>query len=158
AVLAVEVARAVEVVAVAVDGAEAADEIHSKPQSFSMKSEKNFLTFVLAHLSQVILLLPLAATAVQTGKTFPSPETAVSALKQATSTENAQALREIFGPAATDIQNPDRVQATNEFDAFTTALNETNHLVHESATKYVLEVGTNSWPFPVPLVKKDGGW
>ena len=67
-------------------------------------------------------------------------------------------LRAIFGPAAADLQNPDRVQATNEFNAFTAALNATNRLVHESDTKCVLEVGTNSWPFPVPIVKKDGRW
>jgi hypothetical protein len=125
-----------------------------KRQPFScpvMKSPKNLLSVV------ILLGLPIASPA-DTGKTFPTPEAAVSALKQATSTENANALREIFGPAAADIQNPDRVQATNEFNAFTSALNETNRLVHESDTKYVLEVGTNAWPFPIPIAKKGGRW
>jgi hypothetical protein len=108
--------------------------------------------------SLVILLVPLLSGAADTGKTFPTPEAAVAALKQATSTENASALRAIFGPAVADIQNPDRVQATNDFNTFTTALSETNHLVPASKTTYILEVGTNDWPFPVPIVKKDGGW
>ena len=56
------------------------------------------------------------------------------------------------------MQNPDRVQATNEFNAFTAALNATNRLVHESDTSCVLEVGPNFWPFPVPIVRKDGRW
>ena len=30
--------------------------------------------------------------------------------------------------------------------------------MHESDAKCVLEVGTNSWPFPVPIVKKNGQW
>jgi hypothetical protein len=106
----------------------------------------------------VALGVPGAATAADTGKTFATPEEAVAALVQATSAHSAADLRAIFGPAAAELQNPDRVQATNEFHTFTTALNATNRLVHESPTKCVLEVGTNSWPFPVPIVKKDGRW
>ena len=74
------------------------------------------------------LILALALTglfsarAAETGKTFATPEEAVSALMQATSAESGSALRTIFGPAAAEIQNPDRVQATNEFNAFTAAL------------------------------------
>jgi hypothetical protein len=104
------------------------------------------------------LSLPLATSAADAGKAFATPEEAVSALVRATTAQSGEALRAIFGPEATDLQNPDRVQATNEFNAFTTALNATNRLVHESDTKYVLEVGTNFWPFPVPIVKKDGRW
>jgi hypothetical protein len=104
------------------------------------------------------LSVPVAGTAADTGKAFATPEEAVSALLRATGAEDGTALRTIFGPAAAELQNPDRVQATNEFKAFTAALNATNRLVHESDTKCVLEVGTNSWPFPVPIVKKDGRW
>jgi hypothetical protein len=110
------------------------------------------LLFVLA------LSAPASGRGADTGKTFATPEEAVSALEQATSSESGDALRAIFGPAAADIQNPDRVQATNEFNAFTAALNATNFLVHESDTKCVLLVGTNFWPFPVPIVKQDGRW
>jgi hypothetical protein len=111
-----------------------------------------------------ILLLALAlggvaaSRAADTGKTFATPEEAVSALVQATSAKSGKGLRTLFGPAAAEFQNPDRVQATNEFNAFTAALNTTNRLVHESETNCVLEVGTNFWPFPVPIVKKDGRW
>jgi hypothetical protein len=76
----------------------------------------------------------------------------------ATSAQSGADLRTIFGPAAADLQNPDRVQATNELITFTAALGATNRLVHESDTKCVLEVGTNFWPFPVPLVKQGGRW
>jgi hypothetical protein len=104
------------------------------------------------------LSLPVAASAADAGQAFATPEEAVSALVRATTAQSGDALRYIFGPAAADLHNPDRVQATNEFNAFTTALNATNRLVHESDTKCVLEVGTNCWPFPVPIVKKDGRW
>ena len=54
--------------------------------------------------------------------------------------------------------NPDRVQATNELETFSAALAETNHLVRVSDTRMVLELGNDLWPFPVPIVKKDGKW
>jgi hypothetical protein len=104
------------------------------------------------------LSLPMVTNAADAGNAFATPEEAVSALVRATTAQSGDALRAIFGPAAADLQNPDRVQATNEFNAFTTALNATNRLVRESDTKYVLEVGTSLWPFPVPIVKKDGRW
>jgi hypothetical protein len=104
------------------------------------------------------LIVPHLIRGAQIGQTFPTPEAAVDALVQATSTENGSALRAIFGPAAEDIQNPDRVQATNEFQTFTAALSAGKRLNRESDTEYVLEVGTNDWPFPVPIVKQDGHW
>jgi hypothetical protein len=117
------------------------------------------------HASVPTLLLALALTlhvpitcAADTGKTFATPEEAVSALVQATSAKSGAELKAIFGPGAADVQNPDRVQATNEFNNFTAALTETNRLVRESDTKCVLEVGKSFWPFPVPVVKKDGRW
>ena len=104
------------------------------------------------------LCMPLAISAADAGKTFATPEEAVSALVTATAAQSGEALRAIFGPVAAELQNPDRVQATNEFNTFTAALNATNLLVHESDTKCVLEVGPNFWPFPVPIVKQDGRW
>jgi hypothetical protein len=108
----------------------------------------------------VVLALgtPFVTNAAETGKAFATPEEAVAALVQATSAESGADLRAIFGPAAADLQNPDRVQATNEFNTFTAALNATNRLVHESDSKCVLEVGPNFWPFPVPIVKQGGRW
>ena len=54
--------------------------------------------------------------------------------------------------------NPDAVQAANEFAAFAAAFAETNRLVRESDTRRVLELGNDPWPFPVPIVRKDGHW
>jgi hypothetical protein len=109
-------------------------------------------------LAALFLGAPFVTNAAETGRTFATPEEAVAALVQATSAQSGTDLHAIFGPAAADLQNPDRVQATNEFNTFTAALNLTNRLVHESETKCVLEVGANFWPFPVPIVKQGGRW
>ena len=102
--------------------------------------------------------VPLATSAADIGKTFATPEDAVAALAAATSMEDFNALRVIFGPAAADIENPDHVQAANEFAKFSAALSQTNYLVRASDTRRVLTIGDEAWPFPVPIVQKGGQW
>jgi len=111
-------------------------------------------------MTTIALVSSMAAPlgAVETGKTFSTPEEAVTALSAAVNSKDGEALHALFGPAVEDIRNPDRVQATNEFNTFAAALEATNRLVHESDTKCVLEVGEGGWPFPVPIVKNDGKW
>jgi hypothetical protein len=101
---------------------------------------------------------PIALNAADIGKTFATPEQAVSALAAATSTKDSNALRVIFGLAAPDLENPDRIQATNELNTFSTALSQAMRIERQSDSKCVLEVGANYWPFPVPIVKQDGRW
>jgi hypothetical protein len=108
--------------------------------------------------------LVLALTALVTvkaadmGKSFASPEEAEAALGAAVSAQDTNAFNVIFGSAAADLQNPDRVQAANDLSTFAAAFNQTRRIVHESDSRCVLEVGDKFWPFPVPIVKKDGQW
>jgi hypothetical protein len=99
-----------------------------------------------------------AANTEITGRIFASPDEAIASLRAATAAVDTNALRAILGPASEDLLNPDRVQATNELKTFGEALAETNHLVRVSDTMVVLELGDDLWPFPVPLMKKYGGW
>jgi Protein of unknown function (DUF2950) len=114
--------------------------------------------------TNISLLLVLSATAgsvfgaEETGKTFATPEAAVAALEAAVTAKDVEAFRGIFGPAAEELQNPDRIQATNEWCAFSTALQQAKRIVKETDARCVLEVGTDNWPFPVPLVQKDNTW
>ena len=106
------------------------------------------------------LILGLLGTvrAADIGRTFATPEEAVAALSSAVQAKDTNALQGIFGPAWADVRNPDRVQAASDLQTFAAALEATNHLEHESDTRYVLDVGEQSWPFPIPLVKLDGKW
>ncbi len=94
----------------------------------------------------------------QATKTFATPEDAAASLVSAVKALDPEELRSIFGPALADIENPDRIQATNDFLAFGEALGESSHITHTSDTKCILEVGTNSWPFPIPIVRREGRW
>jgi hypothetical protein len=99
-----------------------------------------------------------ALHAADIGKTYTTPEAAVAELLAAVSTGDSNAFRVIFGPVGVEIQNPDRVQAANELTAVNAAASEHHRLVRESDARYVLEIGTNAWPFPVPIVKENGQW
>ena len=96
--------------------------------------------------------------AADTGRTFATPEDAVAALANAVQTTNRADLRAIFGPASDDLVNPDAVQAASEFATFAAAFTNSHRIVRQSDTRAELEVNTNNWPFPVPLVQKDGQW
>jgi hypothetical protein len=104
------------------------------------------------------LLWPAETRAADIGKTFATPQEAVAALATAASAKDREALRALFGLATDELVPADQVQATNQLAEFVTVFNQTNRIVTESATKCVLEAGTNAWPFPIPIVKKDGRW
>jgi len=127
--------------------------------SYEGDSKRNSLFFPQAILVLVLAFgLPGATSGAVTGKSFSNPGEAIDALRLATAAADSNALRVVLGPAAEDLINPDRVQATNELKTFSSALAQTNHLVHVSDSLVVLELGEDLWPFPVPLVKKDEGW
>ncbi len=105
-----------------------------------------------------VIAVSSLASAADIGKTFATPEDAVKALAVAATSKDKDALRVIFGPSVSDIENPDPVQATNEVAWFAATLAITNRIVHESGSKCVLELGKDFWPFPIPIVKKDGAW
>jgi hypothetical protein len=89
---------------------------------------------------------------------FPSPEAAINALKTATEAKDQAALQEIFGPAFQDLQTGDKVEDANNARRFATALAQGCDQVKEGPDRITLEVGTNDWPMPIPLVKAGGQW
>ena len=101
---------------------------------------------------------PSATPVAENPRTFATPEEAAAALAAGAKALDQSALRALFGPAVADVENPDHVQATNEFTAFAAAYDQSFRLVHVTTNKCVLEVGTNAWPFPIPIVLRDGRW
>lgn len=89
---------------------------------------------------------------------FDSPEAAVSALQAATKNRDTNALRAIFGQAGRDLVSIDAVQASQEFESFVKRLSEKTELVRQTGSQCLLQLGTDAWPFPIPLVKTNGQW
>jgi hypothetical protein len=125
----------------------------SKPRALRRRC-----SFILALSFALPVATNATAGAATTGRVYATPEEAVAELKVATSNADTNAIRVIFGPAVDNLENPDRVQAKTDLAKFSAALIATNHLVHVSDTKVVLEIGSDLWPFPIPLIKVSGGW
>ena len=102
----------------------------------------------------LVVALPLRVLAAGEQQ-FDTPEAAVSALETAAKNRDTNAVRTIFGPAGRDLVSPDAVQATQEFELFQKRLSEKTELVRRSEATCVLQLGTEAWPFPIPLVKVD---
>jgi len=93
-----------------------------------------------------------------TQRLFASPDEAISALRTAVEAKDKTALAEIFGPEVHDLLTGDEVQDANNAKRFADAMAEGCNPVKEGDDKITLEVGTNNWPMPIPLVKADGQW
>ena len=89
---------------------------------------------------------------------FASPDEAVKALQAATEAKDKAALSEIFGPEVQELLTGDEVQDANNAQRFATAIAQGCTPVKEGEDKITLEVGTNNWPMPIPLVKANGQW
>jgi len=103
------------------------------------------------------LALPVCAPAADE-QTFTSPQEAVNALVAAATNHDTNALHSIFGSEGHGLISPDVVQATEAFKMFVQHLTERAQVVTNSDSNVTLEIGTNAWPFPIPLVKQDGQW
>jgi len=93
-----------------------------------------------------------------TQRLFASPDEAVKALQAATEAKDKAALSEIFGSGVQELLTGDEVQDTNNSQRFATAMAQGCTPVKEGEDKIILEVGTNNWPMPIPLVKENGQW
>jgi hypothetical protein len=122
------------------------------------RRRRGFYSTAVAVAFGLVLIAASPIWAAQTSVTFATPEEAVTALRTAVNSPDSKPLRDLFGPAASEIIASDEVQAKNDQAAFAQAFNVTNRLVHESERKCVLEVGPSSWPFPVPIVQKESRW
>jgi hypothetical protein len=89
---------------------------------------------------------------------FASPEQAIKTLQTATEAGDKAALQKIFGPLYPELQTGDKVQDANNAQRFAAAIAQSCNQVKEGDEKITLEIGTNDWPMPIPLVKAGGQW
>jgi hypothetical protein len=108
-------------------------------------------------LTCLTLTLPVRAPAADE-QTFATPQEAIKALVAAARNNDTNAIRLIFGPAGHELISPDAVQATEAFKLFVQHLTEKTQLVNNSESSATLEIGTDGWPFPIPLVKEGAQW
>jgi len=115
---------------------------------------KRILTIVL--LAAAWCILPQAPVFAQ--RFFASPDEAVKVLQAATQAKDKTALREIFGPEVKELLTGDEVQDAKNAQKFASVMAQGYTLVNEGDDKITIEVGPDSWPMPIPLVKANGQW
>jgi hypothetical protein len=100
----------------------------------------------------------LRADAAKSQRQFDSPEDAVKALADATKAGDRSSVDAIFGPEVKDLMSGDAKQDAIEFAAFAKSIGRYSHLTRKADDRYVLSVGSQNWPMPIPLVRKSGKW
>jgi hypothetical protein len=89
---------------------------------------------------------------------FAAPDQAVTALQEAVKADDTNALRKIFGPAMSEMTNPDPVQRAKHHEMFAKHLAEFTELTKQDDGTMILTLGDEHWPFPIPLIKKGDKW
>lgn len=117
----------------------------------------NAITRILAGLFLLAAMLAQAATP-SSPQSFPSPEAGASALFEALRTSDDDALRAILGRRGVDLVGLWRPADEQPHERFLAAYAAAHRIEMQGASKAVLEVGKDRWPFPIPLVKSESGW
>ena len=91
-------------------------------------------------------------------RTFSSPGEATDALFQAVQKANEPALEAILGAGKEVTSSTDEEEDKLEREQFSKKYQQMHRLVQEPDGSTVLYIGAENWPFPVPLVSKNGQW
>lgn len=119
-----------------------------------MTTRHTIVPFLLA----LALALPAAAQA-PGQPTFASAEEAVQALIGAAKARDTATLVTLLGPGSEPIvSSGDAVADRSETEGFLSAYAQKHSLAPGDADTMVLQVGTDEWPLPIPIVKKNGRW
>jgi len=132
--------------------------------------EKVTVRFAVGFASTVLLLLLVGLLLVVAGfagssfaqsserQTFSSAAEASNALFQAAQKEDEPSLEAILGAGKEVTSSRDEDEDKLEREQFSKKYQEMHRLVQEADGTTVLYVGAENWPFPVPLVSKNGAW
>ena len=94
-------------------------------------------------------------------RTFGTPQEAAQAVIDAAEHNDTAAMLKLFGPNGKDIvESGDPTEDKNGRAEFARAAHEKLTINQDPSNpdRAALSIGAQDWPFPVPLVRKDGKW
>src|SRR6202795_1311048 len=91
-------------------------------------------------------------------KTFSSAGEASDALFTAAQKDDEPVLEAILGAGKEVTSSSDNEEDKLEREQFTQKYQEMHRLVQEPDGSTVLYIGAENWPFPIPLVSRNGAW
>jgi len=111
----------------------------------------------LTSLTAAVLALAMAAANAQ--QSFKTAEEAADALVSVAKAGDRKAVLTVLGRDGADIvSSGDPVADASARNRMIQAYDVKHQLVMEGTDKAVLIIGQEDWPFPIPLVRKDGIW
>jgi hypothetical protein len=91
-------------------------------------------------------------------QTFPSAAEASQSLFQAVQRNNVQAIANILDGPTELASSGDEAQDQLDRELFVRKYQEMHRLGREADGSLTLYIGAENWPFPIPLVEKNGAW
>jgi hypothetical protein len=123
-----------------------------------IKSQHVRLLSKITILAGAVLILALSSLA-QAQQRFKTPEEAVQALVQAARSGDSKSVVNILGPGSQElVSSGDPVEDAEVRKEYLAAYDAGHRIVSESGKPSVLVIGPNDWPFPIPMVQRDGQW
>src|SRR5215813_1863323 len=111
----------------------------------------------LASLATALLALGIAPANAQ--QSFKTAQEAIDALVSAAKTGDRKAVLTVLGRDGADIvSSGDAIADASARNRVIDAYDAKHQVVMEGTDKAVLIIGQGDWPFPIPLVRKDGTW
>jgi hypothetical protein len=108
-----------------------------------------------------LVLAQAPQTSAQAPEKFDTPEAAAQALIDASSEDDTAKLAAIFGSQGKPIlTSGDPAQDKTERAEFSRIAHDKHELQRDSmnSNRMILSIGSEDWPFPVPIVKTGGKW
>ena len=103
----------------------------------------------------------LQAAPVETRRTFATPQEAIQSIIEAAEHNDTAALLQLFGPDGKDIlASGDATQDKDLRAEFARSAHEKLQIEQDPTNpdRVTFAVGEQDWPFPVPVVRRDGKW
>jgi hypothetical protein len=134
-----------------------------KPEAFTVRVASRFASGVLPLLVMGLLLLVAGFAGSSFAqeaqpRRFSSPGAATDALFQTAHNKDEQVLEAILGAGKEVTSSSDEEEDKLEREQFCEKYQEMHRLVREPDGSTVLYIGAENWPFPIPLVSKNGTW
>ena len=126
-----------------------------------MKSKSQQVRFLskLALLTGTTVLALVLSSLAHAQQRFNTPDAAVEALVAAARRGDTRAVVSILGPGSQElVSSGDPVEDANVRQEYLTAYDAQHRIVTESGKPATLVIGQNDWPFPIPIVQRDGQW
>lgn len=106
----------------------------------------------------IALFVPSGLAEQARQKTFSSPQHASNALYIAVLSGDQSQLTAVLGGNKELVSTDDNLNDQRERETFQQKYQEMHRLVRRSDGARILYVGAENWPFPVPIVSKNGRW